>query len=173
MSWCAAFFGSRSLGVRLVQRVGAWVGGGGATCGGGETAGAAGGAGGGGGGETAAPGGGGGGGGAIAPGGGNGAEHKAWEKGNRTVAAGLYNAARCRALAAAAIRASDKSAKGAKAADTEADQAVALLKQAVSAGWSNAAFVVVDHDLDDLRGRDDFQAVVARLGDASRLHGNR
>ena len=69
--------------------------------------------------------------------------------------------------------ATDKSVEGAKAADTEADQAVALLNQAVSAGWSNAAFVAADHDLDGLRGRDDFQAVVARLGDASRLHGNR
>ena len=38
------------------------------------------------------------------------------------------------------------------------------LKQAVSAGWSNAASVAADHVLDGLRGRQDFQELVARLG---------
>jgi hypothetical protein len=40
---------------------------------------------------------------------------------------------------------------------------MAWLKKAVAAGWSNAAHTAADHDLDELRGRDDFKALVAGL----------
>jgi eukaryotic-like serine/threonine-protein kinase len=91
-----------------------------------------------------------------------------WEKHKGTDAVSSYNAARCRALAAAAIRATNRSAQeGTKAADAEADQAVARLRQAVSAGWSNAAFVAADHNFDTLRDRDDFRELASRLGGAT------
>ena len=91
----------------------------------------------------------------------------AWEKQNQIDAASCYNAALCRALAAAAIRATDKSANGAKEADAEADKAMARLKQAVAAGWNNASLVAADHGLDGLRGRDDFRRLMAQLGSAT------
>ncbi len=87
-----------------------------------------------------------------------------WENQNQTNAAHFYYAALCRALATAAIRATDKSASGARAADAEADKAIARLKQAVAAGWLNAAAVAADHVLDGLRGRPDFQQLAARIG---------
>jgi hypothetical protein len=40
---------------------------------------------------------------------------------------------------------------------------MAWVKQAVAAGWSNAAHLAIDHDLDALRARDDFKALVAAL----------
>jgi hypothetical protein len=86
-----------------------------------------------------------------------------FEKRNGTDASSLYNAACYRAVTAAAIRASDQSAQGAKEADAEADRAMAWLKQAVAAGWRNAAHLAADHDLDALRARDDFKALVAEL----------
>jgi tetratricopeptide (TPR) repeat protein len=86
-----------------------------------------------------------------------------FEQRHGTDASSLYKAACYRAVTAAAIRASDQSAQGAKEADAEADRAMAWLKQAVAAGWSNAAHLAVDHDLDALRARDDFKALVAEL----------
>ena len=86
-----------------------------------------------------------------------------WEKRNGTDANSLYDAACYRAITAAAIRASDKSPQGAKQADAEADRAMAWLKKAVAAGLNNASHMAADHDLDDLRGREDFKALVAGL----------
>jgi Tetratricopeptide repeat len=91
-----------------------------------------------------------------------------WEKQTGTDAANLYNAARCRALAAAAIRASDRSRAGAKNADDEEDKAVARLRQAVSAGWDDRAVLAADQSLDGLRDRDDFKELVARVGGATK-----
>jgi len=86
-----------------------------------------------------------------------------WEKRNGTDANSLYDAACNRAITAAAIRASDKSPQGAKQADAEADRAMAWLKRAVAAGFNSASHMAADHDLDDLRGREDFKALVAGL----------
>ncbi len=41
-----------------------------------------------------------------------------------------------------------------------ADQAVASLRQAIADGWHNAAWMTVDPDLDSIRSRTDFQALV-------------
>jgi hypothetical protein len=86
-----------------------------------------------------------------------------WEKLNLTDADSLYNAARMRAVTAAVVRAADPSPAGAKQAHSEAETAMAWLKQAVAAGWKNAAHMQEDKDLDALRDRDDFKKPLAEL----------
>jgi hypothetical protein len=86
-----------------------------------------------------------------------------WEKRNGTDANSLCGAACIRAITAAAIRASDKTPQGAKQADAEADRAMAWLKRAVVAGFNIASYMADDHHLDELRGREDFKALVAGL----------
>jgi serine/threonine protein kinase/tetratricopeptide (TPR) repeat protein len=86
-----------------------------------------------------------------------------WEKLNRTDAGSLYNAASFRAITAAVLRAAGKSAWVGEEADTEADRAMTWLKQAVAAGYKDAAHMNRDKDLDSLRGREDFKKMVAEL----------
>ena len=86
-----------------------------------------------------------------------------WESLRRTDAAGLYNAARMRAVTAAVLRAADRSPEGGKQADAEADRAMAWLTQAVAAGYKNAAHMAQDKDLDTLRDRADFTKLVMML----------
>jgi tetratricopeptide (TPR) repeat protein len=92
-----------------------------------------------------------------------------WEKLKRTDAASLYDAACMRAVTSAVLRATDKSAAGAKQADAEADRALAWLKQAVTAGYKNAAHMKQDKDLDALRSRPDFQQLLAELERKAKL----
>jgi hypothetical protein len=61
------------------------------------------------------------------------------------------------------FRAADQSAEGAKQADAEADRAMAWLKQAVDAGFKNAAHMRQDRDLDALRDRTDFARLLTTL----------
>ena len=87
-----------------------------------------------------------------------------WEKLNRTDANSLYQAAACRAVTAAVIRGADgKSPQEEKDAVAEADRAMVWLKQAVAAGYNNAALMKRDPDLNALRDRDDFKKLVAEL----------
>jgi serine/threonine protein kinase/tetratricopeptide (TPR) repeat protein len=86
-----------------------------------------------------------------------------WEKLNRTDAASLYRAAWMRAVTAAVLRAGNTSADSAKQAAAEADRAMAWLKQAVAAGYTNAAHLKKDRALDVLRDRDDFKKLLAVL----------
>jgi hypothetical protein len=86
-----------------------------------------------------------------------------WEDLMRTDADGLYNAARLRAVTAAVCRAADTSPAGSEQADAEADRAMAWLKQAVAAGYKDAAHLRQDKDLDALRGRADFTQLVTAL----------
>jgi serine/threonine protein kinase len=81
------------------------------------------------------------------------------EKLNWSDAVSLYDAACLRAVTASVLRAAGRSAE----ADTEADRATAWLKQAVAAGYKDAAHVGTDRDLDALRGREDFQRLEAGL----------
>ncbi len=81
-----------------------------------------------------------------------------WEKQQRTDADSLYDAACMRAVTAGVLGASDKTA-----ADAEAERAMAWLKQAVSAGYKNAAHMKQDSDLDALRSRPDFRQLLASL----------
>jgi eukaryotic-like serine/threonine-protein kinase len=86
-----------------------------------------------------------------------------WEKLNRTDSDSLYKAASFRAVTAAALRAAGKSASASHDADAEADRAMTWLKQAVSAGYKDAAHMNRDSDLDSLRAREDFIQLVAEL----------
>jgi tetratricopeptide (TPR) repeat protein len=86
-----------------------------------------------------------------------------WEKLQRTDAGSLYDAACFRAVTAAVLRATDPSSDTAKEADAEADRAMAWLRQAVAAGYKNVAHLKKDTDLDALRDRADFRALLAKL----------
>ncbi len=86
-----------------------------------------------------------------------------WETLKRTDADSLYSAACFRAVAAAVIRATDRSESGTKKAAAEADPAMAWLKQAVAGGYDNLAHMKQDQDLDILRERDDFKKLMAKL----------
>jgi serine/threonine protein kinase/tetratricopeptide (TPR) repeat protein len=86
-----------------------------------------------------------------------------WENLKRTDAGSLYNAARIRAVTSAVIRSADKSPAGCEQAETEADRAMVWLKQAVAAGYKDAAQVKQDKDLSALRGRADFTKLVTML----------
>jgi serine/threonine protein kinase/tetratricopeptide (TPR) repeat protein len=95
--------------------------------------------------------------------GGCGATAEMWEKLKRTDAESLYAAACFRSVTAAVLRAQDKSEKGTKEAAAEADHAMAWLRQAVAAGYRDAANLKKDKDLDGLRPRDDFKKLLAEL----------
>jgi serine/threonine protein kinase/Flp pilus assembly protein TadD len=85
-----------------------------------------------------------------------------WEEQSQTIARldidFLYDAARCRAITAAVLRATDQSERAAAA---EADRAMPWLKKAVAAGYTDAEQLKKDPDLSALRGRADFRKLVA------------
>src|SRR5262249_29392783 len=70
-----------------------------------------------------------------------------WENLQRTDAGSLYQAARMRAVTAAVLRAAEPCPASAQQADAEADRALAWLRQAVTAGYSNTAHLKQDRDL--------------------------
>jgi hypothetical protein len=84
-----------------------------------------------------------------------------WEKLHRTDPRSLYNAACYRAVVVAVIRASDKSPAAVQKARAEADRAMDWLQKAIAAGYNNVALMKKDSDLDPLRDRPDFQALLA------------
>jgi hypothetical protein len=86
-----------------------------------------------------------------------------WETLKRTDADSLYIAAGMRAVTAAVFRAADTSPTGSQQADVEADRAIAWLRQAIAAGYKNAAHMKQDKDLDALRDRADFTKLVTKL----------
>jgi tetratricopeptide (TPR) repeat protein len=86
-----------------------------------------------------------------------------WENLRRNDAGGLYNAACYRAVTAAVIRETDPSATGAGHADAEADRAMEWLKRAIAAGYKDLANMAKDKDIDALRGRDDFRALLKEM----------
>jgi serine/threonine protein kinase/tetratricopeptide (TPR) repeat protein len=94
-----------------------------------------------------------------------GATAEMWEKLERTDAGGLYDAACMRAVTAAVVEHDRKTphADAALLAREEADRAMAWLKQAVAAGYSDVQLMQEDADLDALRDREDFQKLIAEL----------
>jgi len=86
-----------------------------------------------------------------------------WEKLNPTDPDSLYSAACFRSITASVLRAADKSPGANRPADEEANRAMALLKQAIAAGYKDAAHMKKDKDLDPLRTRDDFKKMTAEL----------
>jgi serine/threonine protein kinase/tetratricopeptide (TPR) repeat protein len=86
-----------------------------------------------------------------------------WEKLKRTDAISLYDAACMRAVTAAVLRATDSSSEGGRQADGEAERAMTWLERAVAAGYNDVTHLKQDKDLDALRGRADFNRLVAAL----------
>jgi tetratricopeptide (TPR) repeat protein len=85
-----------------------------------------------------------------------------WEQRKRSDAESLYLAACWRAVTAA-VQAQTPGADAAKQAAADADRAMTWLKQAVAAGYKNAAHMEKDNDLAFLRDRPDFQELLAGL----------
>jgi tetratricopeptide (TPR) repeat protein len=86
-----------------------------------------------------------------------------WDKLNRTDHDSLYKAACFRAATASLLRAADKSPEAAREVDAESNRAMIRLRQAVAAGYKDAAHMKKDIDLDSVRGREDFKKLVANL----------
>jgi serine/threonine protein kinase/tetratricopeptide (TPR) repeat protein len=93
-----------------------------------------------------------------------------WEKLKLAGADNIYDNACYRAVTSAAFRAAANDARtadakmaAAKQADADADRAMTLLKQAVTAGFNDVAHMKQDKDLDALRDRADYQELIAEL----------
>jgi serine/threonine protein kinase/tetratricopeptide (TPR) repeat protein len=85
-----------------------------------------------------------------------------WERRNQTDARSLYNAA-CFRAATAALQARATGADAERLAKEDADKATAWLTKAVAAGYTDAARLKKDSDLDFLRDRQDFKQVLAKI----------
>jgi hypothetical protein len=85
-----------------------------------------------------------------------------WEHLKRTDVDGLYSAACFRSVTAAVIK-KTPSADATRLANEEADLAMSWLRKAVAAGYKDAAHMTQDKDLEALRGREDFQKLLAGL----------
>jgi eukaryotic-like serine/threonine-protein kinase len=86
-----------------------------------------------------------------------------WEKLNLTNSDSLYTSACFQVKMADMLRASDKSPATSRQADGDLDRSMAILKQSVAAGYKNASWMATDKDLDSLRNRDDFKALMAAM----------
>jgi hypothetical protein len=75
----------------------------------------------------------------------------------------LYGAACAYALCAGAAKQAKSPVAGAPVPEKLAEEALALLKQAVAKGFKNSAHMKQDKDLDGLRARVDFQKLLAKL----------
>jgi len=75
----------------------------------------------------------------------------------------LYQGAEIWAVTAAVLSAREKSASAVHQADVDAGRAMALLKQAVEAGFKDQQRLNKDHELDCLRTRQDFKKLIAEL----------
>ena len=81
----------------------------------------------------------------------------------RTDAESLYQSACFRAVCAAVIEETDKTPASEAKVKEQADQAMAWLKQAVAAGYTDADQMKDDKDLDALRDREDFKNLLATV----------
>lgn len=86
-----------------------------------------------------------------------------WEKQQRTDAASLYQAAVCRVVTAALLRATDKSPDAIQQANTEADRALAWLQKAVAAGYKDVSKLHHGDDWNVVRDRADFRKLLTEL----------
>jgi eukaryotic-like serine/threonine-protein kinase len=86
-----------------------------------------------------------------------------WDKLHRTDSASLYRSACLHAVTAKVLGAAGKSTPGTDQSAVEADSAMAWLKQAVAAGYKDAAQFNKDSDLNALRDREDFKQLAVAL----------
>jgi serine/threonine protein kinase/tetratricopeptide (TPR) repeat protein len=89
-----------------------------------------------------------------------------WENLNRTDATSLYNAACFRAVASAVLR-QTPGVDATRLAHREADRAIAWLRKAIAAGYSDIPQLLEDPDLAALRGRSDYADLLWDLADVS------
>jgi hypothetical protein len=80
----------------------------------------------------------------------------------------LYYAACAYALCAAAVKQAESPVASALSPEKLAEEALALMKQAVVNGFKNAAHMKQDKALDEVRARVDFQTLLARLEEAKK-----
>ncbi len=85
-----------------------------------------------------------------------------WESRKLRDALSLYNAACFRAITAA-VQADTPGENSARLSREEADRAVSLLKQALTAGFRHRALLEINRELDYLRDRDDFLQLISSL----------
>jgi tetratricopeptide (TPR) repeat protein len=88
-----------------------------------------------------------------------------WEQMHPTDAASLYNAACYRAVVAE-LQTKTPGDESVQLAQADAERAMEWLRQAIEAGWTDAAHLRQDTDLDGLRERQDFQELLAELESA-------
>jgi len=87
-----------------------------------------------------------------------------WEEWRKpTSGTDLYNLACWSVRLSELVRAADRSAAATKQADADADRAMDCLRRAVAAGYRNLSNIEKDKYLNPLRGRKDFQELVAAL----------
>jgi hypothetical protein len=84
------------------------------------------------------------------------------EKSSRTDPESLYNAACWYSVSTSVFKAASGS-DATHLAGAEANRAMALLKQAVTAGFKDVAQMKLDEDLAALRGREDFKKLLVEL----------
>jgi hypothetical protein len=83
---------------------------------------------------------------------------------NRTDPKSLYLAARWRGAVADILRRTPTE-ESARLADAEADRAMAWLRKAFAAGYSDIPHLLADADLAALRGRDDYADLLWDIAD--------
>jgi len=74
-----------------------------------------------------------------------------------------YDIACLRSLSSDVVRSSGKDPAAVERSSRLADQAMEALRQAVDGGYRDLAWIALDHDLDPLRSRDDFKALITEI----------
>jgi serine/threonine-protein kinase len=74
-----------------------------------------------------------------------------------------YDLACIRSLSSDLVRSTGKDPAAAERSRRLADQAMEALRQSVNGGYRDLAWIEIDHDLDPLRSRDDYKALIAEI----------
>jgi serine/threonine-protein kinase len=80
-----------------------------------------------------------------------------------------YDIACIRSLSSDLVRATGKEPAAVERSRSLADQAMKALRQAVDGGYRDLAWIEIDHDLDPLRSRNDYKAMIAEIKAGSAL----
>ena len=80
-----------------------------------------------------------------------------------------YDIACIRSLSSDLVRSTGKDPAAVERSRRLADQAMEALRQAVNGGYRDLAWIEIDPDLDPLRSRDDYKALIAEIKAKSAL----
>ena len=83
-----------------------------------------------------------------------------------------YDLACIRSLSSDLVRSTGKDPAAVERSRRLADQAMEALRQAVDGGYRDLAWIEIDHDLDPLRSRDDYKALIAEIKARTALPGD-